>query len=259
MSCRNKFSIGKVFIQATDLENVIEEIEKLVKNGNNEYICVSNPRTVVYANKHIDYLDVMNNSYMNIPDAEPIIWAARLWGLKKVQRTMGPIVFEKMINNPENQIKHFLLGDTQDTLDSILKKSINNYNALIVGSYSPPFCNINEYDYKKIADLINRSGADIVWIALRAPKQDFFASNIIKYLDSKICIGVGAAFRFYLGEYKMSNPIVKKLGLMGLFWGKKNQTFFSFLRGYFSDNVPYLFLLAKIPFKRLRGKKYYEM
>lgn len=258
ISKNRRFSIGKVFITITNPEDAISQIENAVENQINTYICVSNPRTVVYANRHPDYREVMNNSFMNIPDAEPVIWAARLWGLKIVQRTMGPVLFEKMINNPDNIIKHFLLGDTQVTLDKILTKSINNHGSLIVGSYSPPFCNLDEYDYVHIADIINKSGANIVWIALRAPKQDFFARNIIKYLDSKICIGVGAAFRFYLGEYKMAPKIIKKLGLMGLYWGKKNQKFFPFLFGYLSDNIPYLMYLIQIIYKRIIGKKYYN-
>ena len=51
---------------------------------------------------------------------------------------------------------------------------------------------------------------------------------------------------------------LKKLGLMGLYWGKKEQSWPAFLWGYLKDNVPYLFYLAEIPFRRLIGKKYYE-
>jgi len=252
-----RFKIGKTYISNTNPTDALKKIEKAVKNRQNTYICVSNPRTVVYANKHRAYFEVMNNSFMNIPDAEPIIWAARLWGLKQVKRTMGPLLFKDMLSNSKNGIKHFLIGDTQETLDKLTEKFKREYNSRIVGSISPPFVCLDDYNYKQYAEVINKSNADIVWIALRAPKQDFFAVRLMPYLDRKICIGVGAAFRFNLGEYKMANPIVKKLGLMGLFWGKKSQKFFPFLWGYMKDNIPYIFLLLQIPFKRLIGKKYY--
>jgi N-acetylglucosaminyldiphosphoundecaprenol N-acetyl-beta-D-mannosaminyltransferase len=254
---KSRYSVGKTFISITNPQDSIKRIEKAIEDNLNTYICVSNPRTVVFAYKNKNYQNVMNNSYMNIPDAEPMIWAARLWGLKNVQRTMGPHLFRDMLANPKSGLNHFLLGDTDETLEKITDKFTNEYNSKIVGKFSPPFCNLNEYDYKKIAQKINESGADVVWLALRAPKQDFFSSNLLPYLNNKVCIGVGAAFRYCLGEYKVANPIIKKLGLMGLFWGKKDQKFLHFLWGYLTDNIPYLFIIATIPFKRIKGKKYY--
>lgn len=255
---KDRFRIGKTYISCTNIPDAKAEITRMSKEGANGYICVSNPRTVTYATKHIDYRKVMAESLMNLPDAEPMLWAAKLWRLKDVQRTMGPVLFKEMLSEPQSGLKHFLLGDTNETLDKITQKFTSEADAIIVGSYSPPFCSLDEYDYEKIAKLINDSGADLVWISMRAPKQDFFASRIKQYLDKKICIGVGAAFRFNLGEYKMAPPIIKKLGLMGLYWGKKSQSWLAFIWGYFNDNVPYLYYLAKIPFRRLVGKKYYE-
>lgn len=197
----------------------------------------------------------MVKSFMNIPDAEPMPWAAKLWGLKDVKRTMGPMLFNDMLMDHGSGIRHFLLGDTDETLLKLKKKY---KDAIIVGTYSPPFCGLNEYDYRGIAEMINRSDANLVWVSMRAPKQDFFSVRILPYLDKKICIGVGAAFRFNLGEYKMAPPIIKKLGLMGLFWGKKSQSWPAFIWGYMNDTMPYLWYLLKIPFRRMLGKKYYE-
>ena len=258
MMSNDRFRIGGTYISCTNMADAKERIVRASREGESGYVCVSNPRTVKYATKHADYREVMAGSLMNLPDAEPIQWAARLWGLKNVKRTMGPLFFEQMLSEKENGLKHFLLGDTEETLEKISRKFAEESGANIAGTFSPPFCDLDEYDYKGIAAMINESGADIVWVSMRAPKQDFFAARILPYLERKICIGVGAAFRFCLGEYKMAPPLIKKLGLMGLYWGKKSQSWPAFIRGYLKDNVPYLFYLAAIPFRRLAGKKYYE-
>lgn len=218
-----KYRIGKVYISRTTPQKAISAITKAVKEGRSEYICVSNVRTVSYANKHEDYCNLMNNAYMCTPDGMPLVWMARLWGLKDVQRTVGPDLFIAMLNDKESGIKHFLLGDTEDTLAQMKEKYAGN-GANIVGSYSPPFCELDEFDYPSIAKQINESGADIVWLSLRAPKQDFFAVKLLPHLDKKICIGVGAAFRFSLGQIKHPPKIFKKLGLTGLFWRKMSLT-----------------------------------
>lgn len=253
-----RFRIGTTYISITSPENAKERITQAVNGGENAYICVSNPRTVVHATRHKDYREVMEQSMMNLPDAEPMIWAAKLWGLKEVKRTMGPLLFQAMIIEPSSGIRHFLLGDTEETLNRIVAKASKS-GALIAGIYSPPFCKLEEYDYEDIAKRINDSGADVVWTAMRAPKQDFFDRKLLSYLDNKVCVGVGAAFRFYLGEYKMAPPFIKKLGLMGLYWGKKNQTWIAFIWTYLVDNaIPYFWYLFKILIRRLTGKKYFE-
>lgn len=254
---KNHFRIGKTFITITTPVDAQNRIVQAVKEGRNAYVCVSDPRTVDLASKDAKYREVMDHSMMNTPDGQPVMWAAGLWGLKEVERTMGPILFQDMIENPESGLKHFLLGDTDETLNSIVTKA-SEKGARIVGMYSPPFCKLDEYDYEGMAKMINESGADVVWTAMRAPKQDYLNVNLLPYLDKKVCVGVGAAFRFYLGEYKMAPPLIKKLGLMGLYWGRKGQPWGKFIWGYLTDNMPFLWHLAKIPFRRLAGKKYYE-
>lgn len=252
---KDRFRIGGTYISITNPDDVKRRIAQAVKDGINSYICVSNPRTVVYATRHEDYRKVMAQSFMNIPDAEPMPWAAKLWGLKEVKRTMGPMLFNDMLFDKESGIRHFLLGDTDETLAKLKEKY---KDANIVGMYSPPFCNLDEYDFQQMADMINKCQADLVWISMRAPKQDFFAQRISPLLDHKICIGVGAAFRFSLGEYKMAPPIIKKLGLMGLYWGKKSKSWPRFIWGYINSTVPYLWYLSIIPFRRMIGKKFFE-
>ena len=219
----DKYRIGKVFISRTTPDDALSRIRQAAAEGRNDYICISNVRTVAYANKKGNeaYRDLMNNAFMCTPDGMPLVWMARLWGLKDVQRTVGPDMFVGMIQDKKNGLKHFLLGDTEETLEAMEQKysgSVNN----IVGKFSPPFCDLDDYDYKSIASMINSSGANVVWISMRAPKQDFFAVRLLPYLDKKLCIGVGAAFRFSLGTIKHPPKIFKKLGLTGLFWRKLN-------------------------------------
>lgn len=211
------YKVGKVNISVTDPQDAERKITEAALGGITDYICVSNVRTVLYANKHEDYCKLMNEAFMCLPDGMPLIWMARLWGLNNVRRTDGPRLFVSMLQKPQNGVRHFLLGDTEESLQKI---STMYRDALIAGTYSPPFKPLAEYDIRAIADRINESGAHVVWISLRAPKQDELAQMLKPYLKNKLCIGVGAAFRFALGEYQHPNKVIQKLGLTGFFWRK---------------------------------------
>lgn len=214
-----KYWIKDVWISQCTPESAIEELKDAVRQGLNTFVCVSNVRTVRYALSHEDYKRLMDKALMCTPDGMPLVWMARLWGLRNVQRTIGPELFKSMLMDVNSNIKHFLLGDTAETLNSVCEKY--PYSK-IVGTYSPPFCSIEKYDLEEMSLLINQSGANLVWISMRAPKQEYLAQKILPYLDHKVCIGVGAGFRYVLGQYKNPNKTIQKLGLTGLLWRKFN-------------------------------------
>ncbi len=249
---KDRYRIGKVFGTITNPENSVKQVKQAVIDGRNDYVCVASIRTIFSGNDRKDYADVLNNAMMVLPDGMPLVWVAKVWGLKQVQRSSGPELFLNLLTDPSNDIKHFLLGDTEDTLVAIKDKYPNS---LIVGSYSPPFCNVEEFDYLGIARMIKESGANIVWVALQAPKQDFFSTMLIPHLEHTLCIGVGAAFRFSLGEYTMPPMFFQKLGLTGLFWRKLDKKVLNDYR----RAIPCVFSILWTAFyRRIIGKKYYE-
>jgi N-acetylglucosaminyldiphosphoundecaprenol N-acetyl-beta-D-mannosaminyltransferase len=251
----DKYRIGKTHISITSLQNTIENIENAVKNSDTKQICISDFRSVCYASDNEEYNKIMDSSYMNAPDGMPLIWMARLWGLKEVHRTMGPELFVNMLKKNDNGLKHFLIGDTDEVLEQIKFKFTQEYNSLIAGAYSPPFVEVNQFNYTYIAKMINDSGADLVWISMTAPKQDYFASNILPFLNKKILIGVGAAFRYSIGAYKIPGGFANKIGLTGFFMRKKSLKQFEW---YLIHICRLIIFSAQIIYGRFTGKKYYE-
>jgi len=213
----NIFKIGNLNLVAVTKLDVIKFIKNNISQING-YVCVTNTRTAYLSSKDKSYCFIQNNSLITIPDGMPLVWLGKLSGYKNIERTAGPELFEHFLKNEDKSIKHYLLGDTEDVLTKLKMKAKEEYGATIVGSFSPPFSSLDDYNYKSIATDINSSEADIVWLALGSPKQDFFASKLVAYTDKKIILNVGAAFRFILGEYNMPPKMIQKLGLTGVYW-----------------------------------------
>ena len=62
-----------------------------------------------------------------------------------------------------------------------------------------PFRKVEEFDYPEIARMVEADGADIIWVALGAPKQEIFMSRLKPYMHHGVMIAVGAAFKFFSG------------------------------------------------------------
>lgn len=254
------FRIGRTRISITDEDKTIDSIKGVIHNGQKGYVCISTLRTVPIANKEEQYYQVMEHSLMNTPDGTPLVWCGHWWGLKQVQRACGPHIFPRMLKDKDPELKHFFLGDTEETLASLTKKATEELGAKVVGSYSPPFKPLEEYDIEGLAKMINDSGATIVWTALRAPKQDILDSMISPYLnDGIVMVGVGAAFRSVLGVLKQPDGFLQKVGLAGLLFKRPERSWWTQFKWYV-EHVCYLikyFFIIK--WRRFTGKKYWEI
>lgn len=256
---KSYFRIGRVRISITNEEKAIQKIKETISLKIKGYVCISTLRTVVIANKDDQYQNVMENSIMNTPDGTPLVWCGHWWGIKEVQRACGPHIFPRILKDKDPNIKHFFLGDTEETLVALTKKATDEYGSNVVGTYSPPFKPLEEYDIKSIAQMINESGANIVWTSLRAPKQDFLNFMLTPYLkDGIVMVGVGAAFRSVLGQLRQPDGILQKMGLAGLLFKRDSSTWFNEFKWYVKHSCHLLKYFLIIIYHRFFGKKYYE-
>lgn len=253
------YRVGKAPILVTSQEDAAARVKDLIRKGKKGYICISTMRTVVVANKEPKYLEVMENSLFNTPDGTPLVWCGRSWGIKQAQRACGPHLFDDLLKDKDPILKHFLLGDTEETEMKLKEKCENEYGTQIVGMYSPPFAPLEEYDIPGIAKMINESGANIVWTSLRAPKQDYLNALLAPYVnDGVVLIGVGAAFRYKIGELKSPDGFLQKIGLAGLLFKRKGSKRFDQIKWYVKHAWYMLKYLVSITLKRMIGKPYYK-
>lgn len=87
-------------------------------------------------------------------------------------------------------------GVAQEAYQKLLDKNIN---INLVGTRNGYF---SESEEKEIIDEINSSKADILLVALGAPKQEKWIHNNKDKLNVKVCIGVGGTFDGIAGRMK---------------------------------------------------------
>lgn len=260
-STTNFYRIGRVRIAITDEERTVKFVKAAILEQLKGYICISNMRTVSIANKDDKYQETMEKSLMNTPDGTPLVWCGHWWGLKEVNRVCGPHLFTRLLQEKDDYLKHFFLGDTEETLLALEKSVVNKYGAKVVGTYSPPFKPLEQYDIESIARMINESGATLVWTSLRAPKQDYLGEMLVPHLNNGvIVIGVGAAFRCEIGEISKPDGFLQKIGLAGLLFiiKRENTSLWKELKWYTMESINLLKYFVTIKWRKIRGFKHFE-
>ncbi len=181
-----------------DREAVHNAITSRLKAPGADYICVADGVILNIANRTPEYLKVIRDGMFAICDSSYVpLYIKWLYG-KKFSQYSGSEIFEDIIRS--RRYRMIFLGTQQSILDG-LKKTLTGWNPEVehMSFHELPFCSVDEFDYTAIARMIEADHADIVWVALGAPKQEYFMHRLKPHLNHGVMIAVGAAFKFFSG------------------------------------------------------------
>ena len=185
-----------------DKEKVDSVIEDTIKNGGKGYVCSVEGNIFANAYSNPKYLNIINNSLVNICDGSSIAFLASIYHRKKFSTYIGADLFLKYIK--QKKYRYFFLGNTPEGLYGLKSNFIKLNPSISQMSFETlPFEKVENFDYQEIADTINRDNPDIIWISLGAPKQEEFMYRILPYLKRGVMFGFGAIFDFYSGVTKI--------------------------------------------------------
>ena len=203
-----------VRVSAVNLKSATEFIQKAIEDGRKEYVCVRDAHGIVRCQDDPELRSIHNRAFLVTPDGMPLVWALRKAGHAESGRVYGPDLMLSVFDaGSAKGLRHFLYGATAETLEQLQARLLAKFpQAQIVGSYAPPFRKLSTQEEADIADQLNRSGADIVWVGLSSPKQELWMAHMRDRLEASMLIGVGAAFDFHAGLKRQAPRFIQRSG-----------------------------------------------
>lgn len=156
-------------------------------------------------------------SQILLPDGKSLETVAKIQG-HNLPQIRGPWVFRELFKRGRSQqLKHFLLGTTDETLEKLEAQLVSEFPGVnIVGKYSPPFGVPTTSELAVQDKIIQVADPDVIWLGVSSPKQDFEAQRLAKKF-SVMTLAVGAAFDFVAGTQKEAPLFIQKIGAEWLF------------------------------------------
>ena len=181
-----------------DKKQVHAGIAEQVKKQEPCYICVADGNILNMVSTNAKYRNVLNISIFSICDSSWVpVFVKWIYG-HHYEQYCGSDIFIDIVKS--RKYRMIFLGTKQTTLDALQNNlSKDNPDVMNMTFKELPFCNVEEFDYPAIAKFIEDDGADIIWIALGAPKQEYFMNMLTPHLKKGVCIAIGAAFNFFSG------------------------------------------------------------
>lgn len=244
-------------INVTDMNKTLNYLAEHLEDLRGKYICVSNVHTTVMAYRNEEYRNVQNHAAMALPDGKPLSIVSRKRGYEGARRVPGPDLMPKVFElSREKKYRHYFYGGKQETLDQLITKLKEKYPYLeIVGSDSPPFRDLSEEEDRESIRRLNEAKPDFIWVALGAPKQEFWMYMHENQVNG-VMIGVGAAFDFLAGTVKRAPRWMQEMCLEWLY--RILQDPVRMIPRYVSTNFSFLWNVHKenrILAKQLKLKK----
>lgn len=202
------------FIDSLGWDEAIARVVEWGEERQSRYVCICNVHSVITASSDHRLKDAINGSDLATPDGMPLAWQMRRKGFPAQQRISGPDMMLRLCHIAEKKkIKIFLYGSTKNTLDNLQNNLMEIFPDLVIsGAYSPPFRPLTASENEEVVQLINGSGAGILFVGLGCPRQEIWMHSQKGKINA-VMVGVGAAFDFHAGLIQRAPVFLRKAGL----------------------------------------------
>jgi len=207
-----------VGISAITMAEALHRCQRLLAGSKKAYVCVTGVHGIMEAQRDAGFREILNRSFLCTPDGMPTVWIGRLQGHADMSRVYGPDFMIEMCRRSVSQgYRHCLYGGGRGTVERLRQQLERRVPGIrIAGAYTPPFRPLSPAEEDQLIASIARARPEILWVGLSTPKQERFMARMVDRLDTRLMIGVGAAFDIHAGLRRDAPAWMKSCGLQWL-------------------------------------------
>lgn len=195
-----RFTLLGVPIDAVDLRSATRRILAWAGDRRGRFVCVRDVHGLMRAVDDATLMAVHRRAAMVTPDGMPIARIGR-WRGHEVSQTCGSDLMESVLAaGLDGGLRHYFYGGQEGVADELADAFRRRLPELqVVGTCCPPFRALSAAELAEHVDRINASEAQVVWVGISTPKQEYWMDAAAPRLTGT-AIGVGAAFDFHTGR-----------------------------------------------------------
>jgi N-acetylglucosaminyldiphosphoundecaprenol N-acetyl-beta-D-mannosaminyltransferase len=204
LAADNCVNILGVRVHATNMDRALLWIEAALARGDKGYVCVTGVQGIMEAQSDSNLKGIINRSVLTIPDGRPTVWVGWMRGLFEMRQVTGPDMMLRIFAlSAEKGYTHFFYGGNTGIAEQLKDAMTERFPGVkVLGTYTPPFRPLNAEEQAELVRTIAELKPDFFWVGLSTPKQEKFMYQLISKLDTRLMLGVGAAFDIHTGRIK---------------------------------------------------------
>jgi N-acetylglucosaminyldiphosphoundecaprenol N-acetyl-beta-D-mannosaminyltransferase len=200
----------------SDYEEVLDWMDAVIAADGRGYVTAAAVNLVMSAQEEPETLAAVLSATLAVPDGQPLVWALHALGHARATRVYGPDLMAAFCARAQrNGTPMYLYGGRHPGGSALLRERLlERFPGLrIVGHSSPPFRALTAQEDEHEIELINASGAAVVWVGTGQPRQEQWMHRMRPRLSAPLLVGVGAAFDFHAGLVSQAPAWMQRNGL----------------------------------------------
>jgi N-acetylglucosaminyldiphosphoundecaprenol N-acetyl-beta-D-mannosaminyltransferase len=205
------FNVCSVPISALDSTAAAVRIVADAVAGATCQVHLCNAYTLSLVNQDHEMRRALLEADLNLADGAPVAAMGRRYGLSGPVR--GTDLVAEVARQGGTAVRHYLYGGKAGIADLMAAELARKIpQATVVGTECPPFRPLTDEDLAGLVDRVRLSGANVLWIGLGTPRQDYLVHKLAPQLSIPV-VPVGAAFDFWSGAIKEAPRVLQGSGL----------------------------------------------
>jgi N-acetylglucosaminyldiphosphoundecaprenol N-acetyl-beta-D-mannosaminyltransferase len=213
---RKVINIAGINIDNITMDQAVKRIYEFIASDSNHSIYTPNAEIMMDGISNKDLNKVLNSADMLVADGAGVVLASKILGKEVKQKVSGIDLAKSLLaSSSKKPINFFLFGGKPGIAEKAHANIICDYpTAKIVGTRNGYF---SDADNEQIIDEINKSGAEVLFVCLGAPKQEQWIHDNKDKLKVKACLGVGGTLDVLAGNAKLAPDFFRNHGLEWLY------------------------------------------
>ena len=245
--------VGPISVNPMTEVEVVDHVVAALKRGEGGRIVTPNIDICRSASRDPEIRALVENADLAVADGMPVVWAARLLGVRLPARITGAdLIWSLSEAAAFYRFPIYLLGGPPGAPERAACALLDRYPGLIVtGACSPPYGFEDEPgEIAAIRSALVRANPRIVFVGLGFPRQERLIERLREELPGAWFVGCGAAIAFAAGAVPRAPRWMRQAGLEWLFRLASEPG--RLARRYLVEDLPYaLGLLTVCALKRL--------
>ena len=217
MQIKEPVKILDVPVHPLTMGEAVSVLEESITSGEQAFVVTANAEIIMMCQEDASYKKIVSqDAQLVLPDGAGAVWAGRHLGYKVPERVAGFDLYCQLLDKAAQKgYKAFFFGGSPGIAEAAKAKSEELYPGVqVVGCRNGYF---KEEESQAIIDEINASGADMLFAALGAPKQEKWLVRYREQLKPKILMGIGGSFDVFAGKMERAPKWMQDASLEWLF------------------------------------------
>lgn len=192
-------------------DEAVEAIFAALRSQTRGWVCTVNVATLMAMRRDSALQSFVDRALLVVPDGQPIVWCARLFGACLPERVTGIDLVDALCRRAAAEHKRvYLLGSMPPLVAGAVETLRCRHPGLVVDGCHGHFPLAQSGE---CADTIRSREVDLLFVGMGTPRQERYIESQWDRLGVGVAIGVGGSIDVLAGARFRARPWMRRAGL----------------------------------------------